>query len=1494
MPPGRPKGSKNKPGHDAGGSRSGAGPKKRKNEKASKKSIGKRSERDEDSEGHHGGASKKSLGKRKGFRAIATPPWCPSVKSTEIQPFYLNSSSNKRSSGGGQAYKASQNSSYVRHATTGDEYSSGSTTPNLPSLPNIPILVPDDDIPSLNAAPTGILDDTTTRTTSNIQLQPSGSDTNDPPPEDEPEPEGVVQAHLLKTMLDVKVQLKLHKSPDCYRLHKTFWIRPSDRWFILDEYKSNPEALSPDPLYHPDVFVWLPKSLLPPDFKFRCIFCERDYMTDWGWNRNPIARRVVNLDSCYFILSKRIRCESESCHKSCSLYEDKILAQLPKHLANEFPAFLTHRSGIDKKVVTLIRTGIAQALTPHAWERIFRELHVRNRDLGEQAYVHALKAADPSRLPKKLVPFSLFGDKKGYAGFTPSRWYINSVYIDYMSYVKPYQDQAMAAIPVTIASWDQSFKIPKYVARINGVRVFGSLWTMVNEVEQIRQMIFTPTQHLHHIEGPLRGVVRSLHEHGHQPISLLWTDNVKADHLFAERVIPTLRVGLSSGPSDNTSYPAVVIPPDPVIHIASSPQLIEQACSSIMSTIGDETTGKTISVGFSVEWDWRASQSGHFPASLMQIATQEIIYLLQIYQIVPPVKVPASLKALLFSKRVTKVGYHIQGSLDLLVLLWDLKPSEGTTSGQVDIGVLAKSKGLVPSATVSFQNITEAVLRKSMNSLQEMRCSDWCRQDLSADQKTYAIRNAWVSLEIFKAIVDRPPAGARLSKVGLLGDKVTLRNGDVNVAHGFFPEQPTKFVLPGSDTIINISRTKRAVITVTDILAPAFLCHHHSQSLSDMGAPPFDIVVDLASLIAREECTMQFPTLSIHPTPDPPEFESGYENHEDLTNQTDWDERSQGDSSEEDPFEWDFESRLDPDMDSAGYGIHSVAQTVAAVDRTVEDEPGGDDYEQHMDPQIDAIIATHPDPTETTHHPLVQPSDASLLRPTRTLQDVWHEMRRVTHTIDQRHSLTKQFSRWLRDAILVPDKIDRAQVEAVLKKGNLTWSQAVRSKPEWVWARVRRYIAPPEYLESVLDTLFKTHANVTCSTHGIKLFNADTHKAAQAMLADVRRGWLTDPPGVALYNRLRIDKNGLTIWHDLRGTNSLEGGVHRPVRDQFASLGASVELTVALLSDFCYRKNVESGSRHREGVEYDGHYDPWIEDDIDIVFQSLPFDAPRQTRPGYLNVSLFKKTHESFIVAALPQIVRDNYNIPRHAQLPSTDEKNNAILNMPFAGLSGARSDRYDFLASAQDTKFAVTPLHTNEEYALFNKELRPSGEFSVAKGPPDFKRMAQWWSERVDGKKIFYKFPEHFQAHFKTWNALRAELTTMQITEHERAHFMEIVRSDAHASVVLDESFSPVVQGRKTAASSAKIAIRNRQNRDVLEEQNMPEASTSKGTSSRLPPPPPPPPQQPPPIQTQFRITAQPASTTAGPKAATAGASAEKRRKTCAVCKSAVAIVQQ
>ncbi|KAF7350312.1 hypothetical protein MVEN_01335500 [Mycena venus] len=1238
MPKGRQKGAKNKAGHDAGGARRGAG-------RPRKKLV---SESESEAEPEPSSTNPRGKRKQPSSRGDAGPQ---SKRRKKSHDGAETSGSNMHEIEAGpsrmQASTAgpSKNIYPMFRQRVGDADTSMATsslrtcTKGLPNLPDIiPPVISSPDIVPACVAEAMIEDPSVCDPDISAELDSIVDDDGDAdrPAEDTPSPEGVVQAYLDRIQKEVHAQIEgKHRKPDCYR-SGTFWIRPVNNWFALEKNKDSPEAL-----YYPRVFVWVPNVLMPLDFEFDCIYCE------------------------------------------------KLGAKMTKN------------------------------------------------------------------------------DKTGYAGFSPSHWYVNQVYVEYMGHIKPHQDQAMAALPVGAAHMDQSYKTIKYTARMNGVKVFGSLWTLTNESEQIRQMILTLTRHLHHIERPLRGIVKSLHEHGHAPITLLWTDNVKANRKFVERVIPTLRTGVDHSLVDGgRSYPLLEVSSGLNIRVASSIRLIVDACTSILVDIGDVNPDVKIFVGFAMEWDWTASTNGRFPASLMQILVGDFVYLLQTYHIGASRDVPTSLKTLLFSQQIVKVGSHFQGDLDLLSYLWELTPpmkSGDKHAGSIDIGVFVRSKGLIPYASISLPRIAEEVLGRTVNSSEEMRCSIWGQPELSDGQKQYATQNAWLPLHIFKAIADCPPAGARLLKIGLPGETITLRNGTLAVAQGVFVEQMTQFPVAEDDLskgYIKLSRTKRALVRITSILSPTFISHYHHRTLEELGPVPFEIVVDLASLVSRENI---------------PEPEHGDDSQVDSTGDgedSDYGGREESDSSSDSESEQD----LDEDCSNPDSGSSPRATTP------------DDEFESYMDPAIDAYIATHPEgPDIDAHHPLVQPAEATGPQPTHTFQDIFHLMDRLIKHLNKDHSLSKQFARFLRDAIYIPDKIDKARVEAVLKMENVTWDQAVRSKAHWIWQQVRQYVPPPDVLIPILLELFKSHADLKCSKRDIKLFNAECHKAAKLIIEDVRKD-------------SRIDKYGLWLWHSIRGSSRLEGGVHHTVRKKFGSLGASVELTVALLSDYCYHKNVESGSCHKDGVVYDSHYDPWIEDDIDIAYQSLPFDLPRPTRPGYVNVSLFKPTEETFIISELAQKVRDEFDIPRHDQPSSIDDK---IPRMPLVNLSGARTDRYGYMASAQDTKFALVPIHTNEEYRLFNKEVH---NFMNTDGQLDFKRMAKWWSTQANGKTIFFKIPEFLQSHFKTWTAVRSEITTLHATAEQRAKFMNIIRSDAHTSVVLDESYSPVVQARKAAALSAIV----------------------------------------------------------------------------------------
>ena len=98
-----------------------------------------------------------------------------------------------------------------------------------------------------------------------------------------------------------------------------------------------------------------------------------------------------------------------------------------------------------------------------------------------------------------------------------------------MERIRPYLDQCMSMLPAYILKWDHSFKLSKLLMKLVGQTTFVSLFTLVNELEQICWQEFVPTKSLVHVEGGLEEMVKSLESFG-LPLPILgFTDNVASD-----------------------------------------------------------------------------------------------------------------------------------------------------------------------------------------------------------------------------------------------------------------------------------------------------------------------------------------------------------------------------------------------------------------------------------------------------------------------------------------------------------------------------------------------------------------------------------------------------------------------------------------------------------------------------------------------------------------------------------------------------------------------------------------------------------------------------------------------------------------------------------------------------------------------------------------------------------------------------------------------------
>ncbi|CEP10632.1 hypothetical protein [Parasitella parasitica] len=155
-----------------------------------------------------------------------------------------------------------------------------------------------------------------------------------------------------------------------------------------------------------------------------------------------------------------------------------------------------------------------------------------------------------------------------------------------------------------------------------------------------------------------------------------------------------------------------------------------------------------------------------------------------------------------------------------------------------------------------------------------------------------------------------------------------------------------------------------------------------------------------------------------------------------------------------------------------------------------------------------------------------------------------------------------------------------------------------------------RHGAHKEFMRNYRDALF--------------IFYEDEKKR---VTQSIRLGHLSDPVGVPLYFRVKEDKFGLTIYRCVRGTNSVEGGIHTNIIRKFGFYNASPDLAECALADYRLRHNADVARtdmtinflEDRLGMRSQGSYfDPFCDalkfrinsiNDAKLVFGICPFSV---------------------------------------------------------------------------------------------------------------------------------------------------------------------------------------------------------------------------------------------------------------------------------------------
>ena len=247
--------------------------------------------------------------------------------------------------------------------------------------------------------------------------------------------------------------------PPLYSKQGTFWFPRKSTFFILRR-----RHFSPPDLYNPSFFLWDPEPLCD------CIPCPNCMKPLQRHGEISHPRRCVGTDSTFFIIGYRYRCNwcihPKSGKRTVTFrsWDPRILSILPPALAAEFPARMSHRSGISNTLFSWMRSCFQNGMGSKQFSDALRVQHLLAHDNLHLQYLNHLalrKSSLDKWIGEKYEAFLPFDDvsPRGRHGYIPSSQWLRDMYDRYIEKHQHDFNQHTAMLTAEICAIDHSHKV---------------------------------------------------------------------------------------------------------------------------------------------------------------------------------------------------------------------------------------------------------------------------------------------------------------------------------------------------------------------------------------------------------------------------------------------------------------------------------------------------------------------------------------------------------------------------------------------------------------------------------------------------------------------------------------------------------------------------------------------------------------------------------------------------------------------------------------------------------------------------------------------------------------------------------------------------------------------------------------------------------------------------------------------------------------------------
>ena len=246
------------------------------------------------------------------------------------------------------------------------------------------------------------------------------------------------------------------------------YLQAHDWWIRRYDAKSICKQLGidfQDGSYYRDVKIWLPDVQWGKDCTPVCPNCDTNCNVSFhAWRSNHYGRKIIGMKENYFTLSRRYKCskcyedhikwksdiqrvateqgariefvgdeQAQSKNYTFMAWNSRSLQMMPYSYGEKFPAVLSHRSGLDKLVVDLMRPLFDKGVRPEALSNVLLELHSKQyttyfieREQALQKSRTGMGAGGNAAINNEM--FSEFSDKAKYDGTVPTGRYLTQMY----------------------------------------------------------------------------------------------------------------------------------------------------------------------------------------------------------------------------------------------------------------------------------------------------------------------------------------------------------------------------------------------------------------------------------------------------------------------------------------------------------------------------------------------------------------------------------------------------------------------------------------------------------------------------------------------------------------------------------------------------------------------------------------------------------------------------------------------------------------------------------------------------------------------------------------------------------------------------------------------------------------------------------------------------------------------------------------------------------